>query len=330
MGVDEESSQISPSQVNKDPETWLKKREVAHNSLKEFLKSRGKETPANNSQIYEYAGKVLSPEEFQDLKQQFRFGGKQSLNFWVITGISDKVDKLETRVAENFPTAEEVQDQKGEPYFVETQRFGSHLYISCGRFVSHRTTDPETGHPDRRLIPDGVTAVVSETSDLVHVRTAEVPLARKICKSLARSVDIHPSQLDVFYKPTFDQKFIDNLSEYIEKYVNMTVRVEENSDRAAGSIKFTSRKNGDNEYQDLRTDEGVQDALEQGSVKRGYVKLSERGFAFEINRKQSKLWFRSYEREERICQLAKLIDDVLRQSGGYPQQKLQGYSNVTE
>lgn len=332
MGVEENSQDMTPTPEQIQERTsWIEDREIAHTALEDYLKSRDKEIPdSSNYDIVDHVAKILDEEEYRDLRQQFRFGGRKSMNFFVITGISDKIEELRSAVVSEFPTAEEVEGQPEEPYYVDDRYYNDHLYVICGKYVSQRTTDPDTGSPQRRLYPDECVAVLSENTDLVHVRTANVALARNICSTIAHSVGLDRESEDIFYKPSFNQSFIDELSDRIEKYVNMTVSVSTGTDRAAGSIQFTSTKDESGEYMDLRDDEKVQDELEAGTIQRGYVVLSESDFSFELNRPQSKLWFRSYEREERLTAMAGLIDDVLKQSGGYPQRKLQGFENVPE
>jgi len=330
MGVEEDSAVASTSQYGKRLQ-WIKDREVKKSAIEKYLESRDEPLPEKHSvDRLEYAAKILSEEEFRDFKQQFRFAGSKSLNFFVITGISDKIKEVKQSVDDQFPTAEEVQGQTKEPFVADIREFDDRLYISCGHYVSKKTVDPNTGNPKRSMLSDEAVAVINQDKDLVHVRTADVPLARDICMNIADSVGININSDDVFYKPSFDEDFVDRLSERIGKIVNITVRVEEGDDRTAGSVKFTSEKDDTGEYKDLRNDNKVQEELSTGEMKRGYVELAQSNFSFEMNRKQSKIWFRSYEREERLGAVVDIIDNVLGESGGYPQQKLQGFGNVPE
>lgn len=333
MGAGESSQNLSTmSDTVQERTKWIRDREIAKTALRDYLQARDKDIPEDEVNIQEYVAKSLTSDEFSFFKRQFRFGGRQSLNFFVVTGISDEFDNLPSAVISEFHTAKEVQDEKGKPFLTDTREFDDRLYLILGRYVSTKTVDPLTGKPQRRLDPDECVAVVNRDTDLVHVRTAEVPLARRICKKMAASVGIDTDREDIFYKPRFDGAFIDEFSKRIEKYINMNLRIREGSDRKAGSVKFTSKKDERGEYMDLREDKQVQKELKQGdgNISQGYLQLEQGDFALHLNRPQSKIWFKSFEREERLNEIEELIDDVLRQSGGYPQQKLQGFENVPE
>lgn len=333
MGAGESSKtrSVSSETVQKRAK-WIRDREIADTALRDYLRTNDKDVPDRDVNLEEHVAKVLTEEEFNQFRKQFRFGGRQSLNFFVLTGISDEFDELRSSVVSEFPRAEEVQDEKGKPFLVDTEEFDDRLYIILGRYVSMKTVDPNTGKPQRQMEPDECVAVINRNTDLIHVRTAEVPLARRICQKIASSLGMDYSNEHVFYKPTFDESFIETFSDRIEKYVNLNVLVNEDSGRTAGSVRYTSKKNEAGEYMNLLEDEQVQKELneEGGQISKGYVQLEEGDFALYLNRPQSKIWFKSYEREGRLNEIEELIDDVLRQSGGYPQQKLQGFKNIPE
>lgn len=333
MGASESSSEIvSTSEAVQERSEWIRAQEIKKVAIEEFLKSIEKELPEKNKDVREHAAKVLDEEEFEHFKRQFRFAGPKSLNFFVITGISEEFENLESNVSSQFPRPEEVEGMKNEPYYVDTKEFNNRLYFVLGRFESNKWTDPSTGEPQRDLYPDECVAVVNKETDLMHVRTADVSLCREICTTLARSIGVHPQQEDIFYKPQFDQAFIEKFGDEVEKYVNLTLHIDDSPDRTAGSVRFTSQKRENGEYMDLLDDEQVKEELSEGdgNISRGYVELKEGGFSFELNRAQSKIWFRNHERENRINEIERLIDNVLKQSGGYPQQKLQGFGNIPE
>lgn len=330
--VDDSQETIEPPSAKvQERLTWLISREVAITALKGFLRSIDREIPDDDGEIREYIADTLTDTEFKALQDQFRFGGRKSLNFFVITGISEKIGELPSKVKERFPAADEVHGEKGRPYITESRTIGDRLYLIFGHNVATKTVDPETGEPRRRLDPHECVAVIQPSTDLVHVRTADVPLAKDICEKIAESVKISTNE-PTFYKPLFDENFMENFSDYVEKYLNLSVRVQEESDGTVGSIKFKSKKDDTGVYMNLLEDERVRRELEdkEGEISQGYVELAEGNFSFRINRSQSKIWFRSYEREERLTAIVELIDDVLRQSGGYPQRKLQGFENVPE
>lgn len=311
---------------------WIRNREITDTALRGYLRRLDREVPENGVNLEEHIAKTLSEEEFTHFWREFRFGGRQSLNFYVITGISEVFEDVESEVRGEFPTAEEVEGQRGEPFLTGTEKFNDRLYLKLGEYVSRKTVDPETGIPQRRLDPDGCVAVINKNTDLVHVRTAEVPLAKKVCSTIASAMTIDTDSTDIFYKPNFDNSFINEFSKQIEKYINMSLRIQGGSERTAGSVKFSSRKDESGEYMDLREDEGVQKELEEGdgNISKGYIQLTEGDYALYLNRTQSKVWFKSFEPESRINRIEEIINDVLRESGGYPQQKLQGFDVVPE
>jgi hypothetical protein len=184
--------------------------------------------------------------------------------------------------------------------------------------------------PERELNADGVVAVVNRETDLVHVRTAETPLARKVCKTIARSIGIDYNKPDIFYKPQFDQEFLSEFKTLIETHINLSVRVSEENGRTASSVKFTSKKTEGGEYMDLIEDDKVQEELENGTFSRGYVRLNIGKYGLGINRPQSKIHFKSHEPEDRLNKIEELINDVLQQSRGYPQTKIQGFENIPD
>jgi hypothetical protein len=59
------------------------------------------------------------------------------------------------------------------------------------------------------------------------------------------------------------------------------------------------------------------------------VELDE-GFKFQINRKQSKLSFRASYQEAKLNEVTEIINDVLKQTGGYSQQTFDRFENVPE
>lgn len=326
---DRESSQ--PSEGVKSHEEWLRAQEVPKTALRLFLRSRGYNEPSNGIDIRKYVAEKFDNGRFKEVKNQFRFGGKQSLNYFVITGISDDFVALEREARAHFPLAEEVEGQKGEPYLTSTTRIDDRLYLIFGHYVSNKTHNPETGEPVRRMFPDECVAVIHPNTDLVEVRTADTAMAKKICYGVCDALSIRASE-DTVYKPDFGVKFQEEFNNYVNKFINLKVRVRETVEGNVGTIKFSSRRDEADEYMDVREDERVQRELEDndGEISNGYVELADNDFAFEINRPQSKLWVRRYEREENLNKITDLINNVLRQSGGYSQAKLQGFGNVPE
>jgi hypothetical protein len=328
--VDDRSSS-QPSDGVKDRIGWLRKQEIPKTALRGYLKSKGYEQPPSGTDVRKHIAESFDEPRFEEVKDQFRFGGKKSLNYFVVTGVSDDFDLLEREARAHFPIAEEVEGEKGKPYLTRTTRIGDRLYLIFGHYVTNKTHNPETGEPVRRMFPDECVAVINPDADLVEVRTADTAMARKICYGICDALDMKASD-DTVYKPDFGSKFQEEFNDFVEKYINLKVRVREGSDGNVGTIKFSSRKGEDEEYKDVRDDDRVQRELDSndGEISNGYVELADRNFAFEVNRPQSKLWVRRYEREENLNKITNLIDNVLRQSGGYSQSKLQGFGNVPE
>lgn len=328
--VDDRSSS-QPSGGVKDRVEWLRTQEIPKTALSAYLKNKKYELPPSGTDVRKHIAETFSESQFEEIKDQFRFGGKKSLNYFVVTGVSDDFDLLEREARAHFPIAEEVEGEKGKPYLTRTTRIDDRFYLIFGHYITNKTHNPETGEPVRRMFPDECVAVIHPDADLVEVRTADTAMARKICYGICDALDMKASD-DTVYKPDFESKFQKEFNDFVEKYINLKVRVREGSDGNVGTIKFSSRKGEDEEYKDVRDDDRVQRELDgnNGEISNGYVELADSNFAFEVNRPQSKLWVRRYEREENLNKITNLIDNVLRQSGGYSQSKLQGFGNVPE
>lgn len=308
----------------------LKAIDIPMAAIDRFLESRELRVPKKTGSFFFKVSEQLEDAEFQDLVRQHKYAGRQTLNYFIITGISDySFSEISEKVKERLPEQEEVQNAPNEPFLAESERIGSRLYLAIGYYESAGSEDPVTGKKRGVLITKRTVVVIDEESELVEIRGSDTNMVEKVrdevCKSIGKYMDSAKE------RPNLGPEFQEQFNKLVGIYYNLKVRVDDNEDSTLDTISFTSTEDEEGNRRDARDSERVEKELsERGSeITMGYVELDE-GFRFRMNREQSKLSFMKSEREENLNQVTNLVDNVLRKVGAYSQTKISGLEDVSE
>lgn len=326
-GVSEEQDL---SDGEKERFSKLKSHDLPDAAIRRFLDSNDLPIPENDDDFKREVASRFDDAVVDELLQEYKYAGQQTLNYYVLTGISEyDFNQIIDASAEHFPEREGVEGVANEPFLADTEIDDSNLYLVFGYFTGTGGVDPATGRRKAELTTDRCVAVIDDSIDLVELRTSEPTIAERILEGIADSLGgFHDSSM---YQPEFDAEFQEVFNEQVEKYTNLKVRVENREGTTVDTISFTSRESESGERKDAREDERVARELDErgGEITIGYVELDE-GFRFQINRKQAKISIKKHEREENINQITRIIHDVLRETGGYTQSTLRGLEDVPE
>jgi hypothetical protein len=299
-------------------------------AVRRFLDDRDLPVPESDDNFKRELAQELTGENVDELVRQHKYAGQQTLNYFVVTGINEhNSEEIVQNVESEFPEKDDVEGIANEPYLADKEEWDSRLYLTFGFFTGTGGVDPATGKRKTELTTDRCVAIVRENTSLVEVRTSEPRIAETVVNDIAQALGNYKDSSK--YRPDFGQGFQEDFSKLVERYTNLKVRVENREGTTVDTISFTSREGESGKRKDAREDERVARELEEkgGEITIGYVHLEE-GFRFQINRKQAKISIRKHEREENINQITQIIDDVLRQAGGYTQRTFGGLEDVPE
>lgn len=299
-------------------------------AIRRFLNHHDLPVPDSDGNFEKAVAKQVTDETVNKLIQEFKYAGQQTLNYWVLTGISEyDLDHISETTKEVFPERDEVEGITNEPYLADIEIDDSRLYLVFGFFTGTGGVDPATGRRKSEVTTKRCIAVLNNDIDLIGLRTSEPTIAKRVVDGIAEGLGGFNDSSK--YQPPFDNEFQETFNESVEKYTNLKVQVEDREDTTVDTISFTSRETESGERKDAREDERVARELEDrgGKITIGYVHLDE-GFRFQINRKQAKISIKKHEREENINRITRIIHDVLRQTEGYSQTTLRGLEDVPE
>ncbi|WP_436911968.1 hypothetical protein [Halosimplex marinum] len=299
-------------------------------AVERFLKSRDLRAPRKDDNFEIKVAEQLDQREFSELVRQYKYAGRETLNYFIITGISDfDLSEIAEEVSHRLPTHEEAHEVVKEPFLAEYEQFGSRLYLAIGYYIYAGSEDPITGASTGVPITQRIVVVIEEDMDLVEIRGSDEGMVEnvrdEICKALGK---YKPS---VKQRPDFGPQFQKEFNSLVETYFNLKVRVDDQEDSTLDSISFTSTEDEEGNRRDAREDDRVEEELsERGAeITMGYVELTE-GFRFNINREKGKLSFTKAEQEEKINQVTEIIHNVLRETGEYTQSQISGIEDVPE
>jgi hypothetical protein len=330
MGTQEETLTDDRADLGERVEV-LNSLDIPDISLVRFLNSKNIRSPEPSDDDFrlKVAGK-LNEELLEELRVQYKYAGRQTINYFVFTDIQKtSLHELEEKFCYHFPTEEDVEGVLRKPYLADSEVVNGKLYLAFGYFKSIGGKDPATG----RSKPDRTTgrsiAVVDDDMDLVELRGSDTRMVDTIKEEMGESLgNYRESSL---FQPNFNREFEEAFNRLVEKYYNLKVRVEQEEGSTVDTISFSSVEDEAGERKDAREDKRVSKELEErgGEITLGYVELDE-GFKFQINRKQSKLSFRASYQEAKLNEVTEIINDVLKQTGGYSQQTFDRFENVPE
>lgn len=281
----------------------------------------------NNTKVK--VAQKLTDAELDSLIQEYKYAGRQSINYYLITGVERKeYDEIVEECELGATSSDEVGIR--EPYLASSDILNGHLYLSYGFLESTGDTDPETGIQEYKSIRGRCIAVIRDETDLVSVRCSDEKIAKKVATQISTNMNIERDSAK--YQPRFGHEFESRFrEELVEKYYSLKIRINDEEGRTVETIQYNAGTNEDGERKDASEDEDVTHQMEEhgGDIRMGYVELKN-GSKFYMNRDKSKISFVKCEREERICEITEVIDRVLGETGEYPQQKLRGLGNVPE
>jgi hypothetical protein len=270
----------------------------------------------------------FSSEELEDLINEYKYAGEQSLNYYVVTGVSDNdFDELAEELRLDLPRSQEEVGIR-EPYFAGAEKLKGNLYLSFGYNESTKDTDPESGVQSYVQIRGRCVAVVRPQTDLVSIRCTDENMAKKVANRIGSALNIERDS--TAYPPQFGHEFEERFrNELIEKYHTLKIRIDDQQGRTVNTIEYSAKTDEEGEKKDAREDSDVARQIDEhgGDIRMGYVELKN-GSKFYMNRDKSKISFIKCESEAQINEITEVFDDVLRETGEYPQRKLEGLRNV--
>jgi hypothetical protein len=318
----------SDTVTDSDRVSRLEDLDMPRAAIKRFLKSRELRVPKEDDNFVKKVVAQISVDTYDGLVSQYLFAGRQTINYFVVVGISDlETDEISSRVKSHLPNRSEVENVTKEPFLGTTHKTDSRLYLSIGYNEVAGGVDPATGAKSNTLITKRIIVIVSENSDLVEIRGSDTTQVERTLDQICRSIGKYNDS--VKRRPNLGTEFQERFNKMVESYFNLRVKVDDMDDETLDTIAFTSTEDEDGNRHDARKSKRVKQELSEGSeITTGYVEL--RGFRFRINRDQAKISFMKYEREENLNQVTKFIDDVLRETEEYSQGQLSGIENVPE
>lgn len=306
-------------------------------ALERFVDRRGISIQQQSDEFRENICIGLSDEQFEDLLHEYKYAGQQTINYFVMTGISDfEFTTIVMKCENESPDEQGVEGATRKPYLADSEVYDGNLYLSYGYFASTGGEDPATGRRTSDFVKKRVVAVFGNDSDLVQMRASDKKMAERVRDHVGGAVGVTNTEdelrSDAVYRPKFDMEFQKEFGDrLVEKYYNLRIRVNDREGGTIDNIQFTSRKDESGERKDARADERVSRELDEhgGEITMGYVELHD-GSTFFINRKGSRLSFQRFETETKLNEISELIHDVLRETGGFEQRTLAGIENIPD
>lgn len=299
-------------------------------AVERFLESRDKRVPSKDNNFYLKSAELLNKGEIQELINQHKYAGRETIHYFIVTGISEfDLDEILEKVRERLPRQEDVEGVTKEPFLAGSDKFGECLYLPVGYYEYAGSEDPITGTKEGVQITKRTVVVINDERDLVEVRGSDDHMVEFILDEVCKSIGKYRNS--VKRRPEFGVKFQDKFNELVEFYYNLKVRVDDQENSSLDTISFTSKQDESGERRDARDDERVERELEDhgAQITMGYVELSA-GFRFRMNRELSKISFMKSEREENINQINTIIHNVLEDTGEYSHGKISGTEDVPE
>lgn len=329
MGLTDESAGAGVSESEHTAEKLRKIEDIPTTAIERFADKAGIALPESpDDKRAEYIG-LLSDDQFQQLIHQYRYAGNQTLNYFIITGISDySLEEISESSLDEIANRSDMEGAIREPFIADTEQFEDRLYLMFGYNTTTGSEDPITGRRTHDFVTKRCVGVIRDGMDLVELRVSERKIAEKARDEILDALGMKSSNCR---RPDFNMQFQTKFGELVDKYYNLRIQVNDEEGSTVDTIKFTSKKDEAGERKDAREDKRVSKELEEngGEITMGYVEIED-GSKFHINRKTSRLSFQKYEMEEKINEITGLIDDVLRETGGYKQTTLASLRNLPE
>ena len=265
----------------------------------------------------------INDDELEKILSEFRYGGKVTINYHVITGISDfNFQEITEACNKQVPRMDEVEGETRTVYIAEDEVYDDRLYLSFGYYDTTTSEDAATGMTTSEFFQRRCVAVIRSDIDLLEVRASDAKMAEKVIDAIANSLSM--GQEDNVYVPNFSSSFQRSFNDIVDKYTSLKVRLQETEESTVDTISFTSGKDESGERKDVREDDRVTKELdESGSeITMGYVELDDGSSAFHVNRKKGRISFRREEQEMKISEITEVIHNALKETKGYQQHKL--------
>lgn len=322
------SETTSEFQEAEDRITKLRRLGRPDEAIVRHLKDQGIKVPPKSDAFHQNVVSRLSDSEFETLLKELKYAGRQTVNYFVIKGISDyDIDKIESSVKNRLPSPGKVTDVEGEPFIAGADQYFSRLYLAIGYNTNAGSEDPITGRKGELLATKRTVVVIHEDRDLVEIRGSDRRMVERVRDEVCKSIGKYRESMKG--RPKMGAEFQEEFSDLVQRYLNMKVKIDDKSDDTLSTIAFTSDEDDSGDRYDTRESERVNDELSRSGseITMGYVVLEE-GLRFQMNREQSKLSFRKAESEQNLIAVADIIHDVLREAGEYSQEQITGTSDV--
>ncbi|WP_241431483.1 hypothetical protein [Natrialba hulunbeirensis] len=311
-------------------ENTLKSFGLYMTDIERFLESRNLRVPNKNENFYFRVAEQLDENQFEELIFQYRYAGRQTINYFLIEGLNDKdLGEVKERVESRLPSDEDIESAIKKPYLAESNTVEGKLYFAIGYKEKADSVEPATGKKSGIVLTKRNVVVIYDDMDLIEVRGSDEKMAEEVRDEICDSIGKYKKS--VKSRPNFGTKFQEKFEKMVETYLNLVVKVDDQEETTLDTISFTSKEDESGSRKDARKSDRVEEELsERGSeITQGYVELFD-GFRFRINRDASKLSFMKAEKEENINQITRLIHDVLTETREHSQRKISGIADVPE
>ncbi|MDL0121759.1 hypothetical protein PNP03_03450 [Halobacterium salinarum] len=299
-------------------------------AIERFLESREIRVPKKDENFVTRVVELLSDSQLESLIRQHKYAGRQTINYFIIKGISDyDIGDIREKIDSRLPGQELVSEIPKEPFLAEAEQISDRLYLAIGYYQNAGSEDPVTGRKKDVQITKRTVVVIRDDFDLVEIRGSDTRMVEQVRDEVCKSIGKYKPSTK--RQPNLGPEFQDRFNDLVDYYFNLKVKVDDKDDETLDTIAFTSKEDEDGNRRDARESDRVKRELsESGSeITMGYVELSE-GFRFRVNRDQAKLSFVKSEREENLVQVTDLVHNVLKQVGEYSQGQISGINDVPE
>jgi hypothetical protein len=308
----------------------LVRHDIPKAAIKRYVDYQGFSIPNLSSAPREKVSQKLSDQEIERLITEYKYAGQQSINYFVVTGAERKsFSSIISDCQRDIPESKQEVDIR-EPYLASAQELDGRLYACFGYIESTADTDPVTGIEENTEIRGRIIAVIRDDTDLVAIRCSDENMAQKAANQISGALKIEADSAS--YRPDFGIEFEEKFrEELVDKYFSLKIRINDEEGRTVETVRYSAKTDEDGERMDAIEDEEVIRQLEEeeGEIRMGYVELND-GSKFYMNRDKSKISFIKFEREGTISEITEVIDNVLEETGEYPQSKLEGLGNVPQ
>ncbi len=281
---------------------------------------------------------LLTDDQFEWLLDEYRYGGRVTLQFFYVMAISRLEPKILSRRLLRLEKELKIDlnEFPHEPFYRGVHDRDEKTYLKFGySFAAGYILDPDSDIRAAVTRRDTCIVVLRNTMDIIEVRCSSVSMAKKAVEKLARTLYGEEKEkryaarspervhLDGFFK----QMFVQDADLY-----NLHLRLESSLDPVLSGMSVTTRYVPGRERKDARESERVMQLLDEGadiSIAYASPKQSE-DLRCQFNFREGRVSFKYTASESNIETMVGIINGILEQIGGYPQTSIDHYRDIPE